>query len=181
MKNSVVIQREYEDLSNYPWNKLYRTELITQNHIWFDESITVAEDALFNMRYMQFAGRVSVLDINSCNHVIRGDSLVNTPIDFQKYKQTFLWIFKEFQRCFLLRNDDEQTIVGNKLLYYFLIFCARSPKEELRALLKEINTDKYRKYIRSAECINLNYRIFKTLYLLHFNRLLCLYSKLKRK
>ncbi len=44
------------------WNKLYRRDLIEQNHLAFAEDISWSEDFLFNMEYLTYIERAAVLD-----------------------------------------------------------------------------------------------------------------------
>ncbi|PLS01116.1 glycosyltransferase family 2 protein [Neobacillus cucumis] len=45
----------------FVWNKLYRAEIIRNNRIRFDESITRSEDVLFNLDYIKNANRFSFI------------------------------------------------------------------------------------------------------------------------
>ncbi|WP_088041613.1 glycosyltransferase [Bacillus sp. EAC] len=45
----------------FVWNKLYRAEIIKNNGIWFDESITRSEDILFNLEYIKCAESFSFI------------------------------------------------------------------------------------------------------------------------
>lgn len=42
------------------WNKIYRINIIRNNHLRLDEKIAVGEDLLFNAQYFQFCNRVVV-------------------------------------------------------------------------------------------------------------------------
>lgn len=45
----------YEDYINPPFNKLYETEMIRENQIWFPEGNDLGEDLLFNLEYFRHA------------------------------------------------------------------------------------------------------------------------------
>lgn len=46
----------YEDYMNPPFNKLFRTETIRTHGLQFPEKMSLGEDLLFNLRYLQAAG-----------------------------------------------------------------------------------------------------------------------------
>lgn len=176
--NHYVSSREFEDLANYPWNKLYVTEIIKKNELQFDEKRFIAEDALFNMKYLQYIKKISLLSFSVCNHYIRDNSLVNKKVDSIVLQMTFLEIFN----CFVKAYGEEQNEkkIGTKLLYYSLRISAILTTYEMNQFFRLIQGTEYRKYILSAECINMNYRIFKALYILRWNRMLIIYTNLKK-
>ena len=44
------------------WPNLYKGELIQENHIRFPEGVSIGEDLLFNMEYLSFVKKLSVVD-----------------------------------------------------------------------------------------------------------------------
>lgn len=178
-----VSDREYEDLANYPWNKFYVANIIKENKVYFESGTYIAEDAIFNMKYLQYTKEVSISEDAICNHFIRENSLVNSKVDTDILKSTFLKIFEEYKKCFEINDWEKENIdyIGTKLLYYFLRLCSEYKNRNTLRFIKEINIKKFRKYIGKARCINLNYRIFKTLYILRFNNILYWYTEIKRK
>ncbi|WP_302626653.1 glycosyltransferase [uncultured Eubacterium sp.] len=180
--NIMVSNRETEDMVNYPWNKLYVRQILDDNNIRFDETISVSEDALFNMIYLQHINKVTVIEECLYKHYMVEGSLVNSKIELDKQKDTLLMIFKEYERNYSIRNmeDKYRTVIGKKLLYYFLRLCQIYKGDKLRQIIKELHHTDYFKYIKKAECINLNYKIFKWLYCFNLNRLLAIYSEVKQ-
>lgn len=43
----------FSQRSNMPWNKVYRTEIIKENNIFFDTSLVVAEDICFTLAFLE--------------------------------------------------------------------------------------------------------------------------------
>lgn len=50
-----------EDVFGWPWNKLYKNDIITLNKIRFDESVNILEDELFNLNYCLFIDKVTII------------------------------------------------------------------------------------------------------------------------
>ena len=45
------------------WNKMYCTEILKKQSVWFDENINLGEDALFNLRYFEkVQGKICVIN-----------------------------------------------------------------------------------------------------------------------
>lgn len=176
--NNYVSRREFEDFANYPWNKLYVTEIIKKNSLQFDEDKSIAEDALFNMKYLRYIKKISLLNFSVCNHYIRDNSLVNKKIDNIVLQMTFLEIFDCFVKAY--EKDENERKIGTKLLYYSLRISIVLTMDEMDVFFKLIQRNEYRKYMLKAKCINLNYRIFKALYILRWNRMLMIYTNIKK-
>lgn len=46
------------------WNKLYLSEIIMKNNIRFDDKISFAEDFIFNIKYLEYVTKVSIVHNN---------------------------------------------------------------------------------------------------------------------
>lgn len=54
----------YEDYVNSPCNKLYDMQVLKENHIKFDETLSLGEDMMFNLEYFQYAPlEYTVIDV----------------------------------------------------------------------------------------------------------------------
>ena len=49
-------------LFNQIWNKIYRTDIIKNNKIRFNENLEVCEDQLFNLEYLKNIKKIKVID-----------------------------------------------------------------------------------------------------------------------
>lgn len=52
------------------WNKIYRTDIIKDNHIWFVPSKDILEDRIFNIEYAGYAKSVALLPYIGYKYVI---------------------------------------------------------------------------------------------------------------
>lgn len=59
LDNFGVLFRDY--YINYPWNKLYRTRIIKENNIRFDNSLKWGEDLIFNLEYFKYCNAFSLV------------------------------------------------------------------------------------------------------------------------
>ena len=68
VKRSDVLKLSAKFLLNSPCNKLYCTNIVKNNHICMDEHISIAEDLLFNLKYMDAAGNCSIVIVNQAKY-----------------------------------------------------------------------------------------------------------------
>ncbi len=181
--NKYTTEFGFEHMVNYPWNKLYVSKIIKENNVFFDERITVSEDAVFNMQYLKYIDNAKIIQDTLVKHYIRKDSLVSRRVSKEVQKYTILRIYDEYKNNYVNRQQLENNIgkVGRYLMYCFLRLFEIYDGKELLSLIKESQGEEYRTIIKNADCININYRVFKTLYLLKFNKLLYYFSNLKKR
>lgn len=55
-------QHYEEEITNTPFNKLYKSQILKENHIYFPEGITMGEDLLFNLDYLAFTKQILIFD-----------------------------------------------------------------------------------------------------------------------
>ncbi len=56
------------------WNKLFKTDIITDNKITFSEKCRIGEDLAFNLKYLMHAGSISCIPDRCLRYVIREGS-----------------------------------------------------------------------------------------------------------
>lgn len=181
--NCYTIIDNFEHFANYPWNKMYRANIIRENEVLFDETITVSEDAVFNMQYLKYIDNISAITDTLVKHYILKESLVTTKVAKNIQKNTILKIFEEYKSNYKIRDKEEESkkVVGTNLIYSLLKLCDIFEARELSAFIDEIQNKEYRTIIKSAKCRNTNYRIFKLLYMINAKRLMYYYSIIKKR
>jgi len=60
---------------NANWNKLFAASVLQKHNVRFDEGMTIWEDLLFNLMYLQFAGKAVVLSAPLYNYRVNSASL----------------------------------------------------------------------------------------------------------
>ena len=101
----------------YPnWNKFYKSSIIRDNNIKFDESIEFGEDRLFNYDYLRHCETIVTSSIFKNEYIKRTDNSLST-----KYHKDFfnmaIKLHKEKMKCFIdLSNnapiDEIKNFVG---------------------------------------------------------------------
>ena len=113
-----------------PWNKLYRADIIRENHILFDEGIAWCEDLLFNLEYYQCCKKIHILNCKSgvyqyfvrdtgATGVIKNNKVEEARIEEIRY-QKLLEYFEQY-------DLQEELKLGWKYInfYYRLTNCVK--------------------------------------------------------
>lgn len=71
-RKSLINLLENNEMLNTLWNKMYRTEIIKNNNIKFDEEESRGEDLLFNLDYILYAkGGIYIIDKLLYHYIMR--------------------------------------------------------------------------------------------------------------
>ena len=187
MMVNYLSQSKYEGVFNYLWNKLYKRERIEEGKVRFDENITLAEDALFNMELYSHCKNYTFIDACLYLHYDNEESLEKQPKDIYTLRDTYFEICLRYEKLYICEKMAEkyQGIIGNKYLYYAIVLldtlCIENKDNKMKQkFVKEFLefTDIIEK-ISKADCYNMNYRIMKQLLKIKNTFLILLYSNLK--
>jgi glycosyltransferase involved in cell wall biosynthesis len=126
IKEDLLITREHfaECMSDAPadfyygvvWNKLYRTEIIVQHHIFFSPRFKWCEDFLFNLEYLQYITNeycISTIKKPLYFYVKRLGSTCESPLSYTKtfsMKYELLGYYRNLYKSINLYNDNKLKI-----------------------------------------------------------------------
>lgn len=106
------------------WNKLYRRELIEQNHLDMPAEISWCEDFMFNLEYIRHVRTIYALQTPIYYYVKRRGSLVTQGTSITKTVKMKLMVF-EYYNNFYKHVLDEEDYEKNRLqVYRFLVAAA---------------------------------------------------------
>ena len=78
----VALESFYEHVlcqrSNEPWSKIYNSDIIKENNIAFDTSLTIGEDVCFSLRFLEYCSDCFIADVAPYNYLINPDGLCNS-------------------------------------------------------------------------------------------------------
>jgi len=112
------------DYSN--WNKLYSNEIIKQNSLQFNEQMTIWEDLLFNLMYLNYIGAIITLDKCLYHYRVHPTSIMGQKRE-QISEQYNLLYANYIQFCqqnhlskeeAVFRQERGDTCINN-ILYFF--------------------------------------------------------------
>lgn len=87
-----VLKFSARGLLNSPCNKLYHMEIIKERHLRMKEEISIAEDLLFNLQYLDVAGECQIVILNKVPYYYVRNGQVSLD---NGYKKNFYAIHKE--------------------------------------------------------------------------------------
>lgn len=118
-----VIELEKKTLYGYAWNKIYKTDILRDSSIIF-ENITLIEDITFNVKLFYHIKSLNILDAAPYNYKKRIDgSLTNKFVKdyFELHKTRVEIIYKQYETWGLC-GDEVKTALAN--IYSRYIFSA---------------------------------------------------------
>lgn len=188
MLTQYLSRSRYEGLFNYVWNKLYRSEVIKGNGVFFDESITLAEDAIFNMDVFQFCQKYCCISDVLYQHFDNDNSLEKQEKEIEDLHTTYMNICDKYKNIYRKNGLDKKykELIGNKYLYYVIVLldtvCKEKDKKTQNAYVNELLGSKpIMEMIKMADCQNANYKIVKLLLRMKCKRLILYFTKAKMK
>lgn len=114
-----------DDKFSSVFTKIYRTEVLISNDIYFDEQININEDWLFNIKAFTYAKRIAVINKPYHNYMVENMSSLS-----RKYRSDFDTVFKrkyekliEYMSEWEIYNDS-MLIKLNTSYCYYLAFSA---------------------------------------------------------
>lgn len=75
---------EQSDILNSPVFKLYNKDIIDNNKLRFDKTVSYGEDHLFSMDYLKFSNKTVIMDFCGYNYVRHNNSLTKRNLDIGK-------------------------------------------------------------------------------------------------
>ncbi len=75
-----------KSICGYPWNKLYRLDIIKKFNIKFDEDIKIMEDLIFNLKYLEVISNIKYVDDAIYYYVQRENSALKKSVQFNNFK-----------------------------------------------------------------------------------------------
>ena len=158
------------------WNKVYWANIIKNNHILFDESITIGEDLLFTVEYLKYVKKVKSISKILYVYNVNPTGAMNSSGSSKVYKETWNSEWVALQKSELLLQSitsNEKSVeiknkkfrVASKLLYFSKKLDYKMP-EDIRIQLKsEIRKNFLTFFWHSHDDFRMKLRIFKRLLL----------------
>lgn len=169
IKEELIVKQE----NGYVWNKMYKTNIIKKNKLYFDDEITMREDLLFNLEFFKYANNAQYIEKNFYHYLIRENSAIS-----KMHKKLFFMIKKIYNRTIqCIENYDisknSNLIQEVNIRYSELIFNSiksilltdipiKNKYEELSSALEDDiiieNRKMFKKYSKQIKC-KIFYRI----------------------
>lgn len=131
------------------WNGLYKTEIINENRIAFDENMRAgAEDYAFNLEYFNYVSHVSLIEYPVYKHFSREEQ--SASFGFNENRQNC--IIKVYHTEAKLLRDYEissETYIRHQLWYFYMLVRELSFRDT--ALRKEEILERLKRFAGEME------------------------------
>lgn len=105
-----VLKLSARYLLNSPWNKLYHGDIIRKHNLRMDRNISIAEDLLFNLQYLDAAGECPVVILNrvTYRYVRNGQPSLDSGYrkDYYRIHKRVLENFWQYVRDWQVPKED---------------------------------------------------------------------------
>lgn len=140
-----------DNLINSPVNKLYRRDILNNNYIRFDENINLGEDLIFNLQYLEYCNKISVIpdvlykyqkfNTNSLTQGYRKELFQNQQMLFKTIKRFMKKnkIYNGSNKEFLAVSFSNSIVIS--LANFFHEHCELDSKEIKREIKNIIQND----------------------------------------
>ena len=94
---------------NFAWGKLYDGEIIRDNHLRFQQGLSMVEDVLFNLEYIQKVKTISV-----CSDVVVNYRQIAGTLSKKYTPKLFDWYVQSYQSIEELLLAEDTMTTGNR-------------------------------------------------------------------
>lgn len=158
-----MVQMELIPLFGYLCNTVYKSSIILDNCLQFNEHYRVNEDFDFNIRYFKYVHRLRCIDYCGYHYAKRFGSGSLSSQKNDEYYNLHMMKIREFLQCFSsIETIDQQTLSNIFWLYTRFVYSAIQRKvtnqEPINEFIKEIKTNKLFLIYQTVDFLNMNYK-----------------------
>lgn len=136
----VLTAAQYADSENYltcVWGTLFKSSIVNDHTLRFDEKVRLGEDQIFLLSHMQYCKRLQRIGDVLYFYRDNEQSAVNNPKP--EYEMTSVRAFKELKRA----NPIAKKRCDAMFMYYFfpLVISSNTPASVIKDLYKDVNLE----------------------------------------
>lgn len=150
-----VLFRDY--YISYPWNKLYKADIIKENDIQFDNSIKWGEDLIFNIEYIKYCNFFSFIKRDLYIYNQNNDSSITSNYNKQYFENQLMMYTKiiNFLNNESVFVDKNKEIINDKISDIIIESILNLVNEKSKLTNKEIlnNINRIINWERTEETI----------------------------
>lgn len=138
--SDVLSATQYADSENYltcVWGTLFKTSIVEEHSLRFDEKVRLGEDQIFLLSHMQYCKRIQRIRDVLYFYRDNEQSAVNNPKP--EYEMTSVRAFKELKRT----NPIAKKRCDAMFMNYFipLVLLSKTPVSVIKDLYKDVNLE----------------------------------------
>lgn len=174
-ERSDVLKFSARYVLNSPTNKLYHRDIVEKGRLRMDEQLSIAEDLLFNLRYLELAGRCKIAILNhiSYYYVRNGQNSLDSG-----YRQNYYEIHQKvlaelWEKCIEWQVPQEDYPLYDQRYWEYMQAalqnqeykdCPLTLTQKIRENSRIISDERFQKCLsgHKAQMGRINYRLLKT-------------------
>ena len=141
------IQYDYDKLQSIlwaPWGKLYKLDIIQEHHIIFPPDLLIAEDQIFNFRYIYYVNKYAFIDIYGYYYNQDNEYSLIKDITKKKMEDDFIrLLFAKYflqKRMIIHKNKIFMNcIIGHIALFFRQKECSQINYKEFYKMLTKLS------------------------------------------
>ncbi|MBY6839004.1 glycosyltransferase [Clostridium botulinum] len=112
--------------NGYSWNKIYKREIIEKNNLNFNQEITMCEDLLFNLNFLQYINKIGYINEYYYSYLMRSDSAIHIFNETSFYARKI--IYEKTKKNSRIWGMNQQYIVNkiNEFNSYKIYECLKN-------------------------------------------------------
>lgn len=169
------------------WAKLYDMNIIKENNIKFNESISLGEDMLFNFDYFRVTNQIAITNKFLYHYICDEGNSLTSRTDFEKFNTTKLLLQTSLQfveECGI--NNSAESIIAKIYLRgcfrsiesIFSVECHLSKKEKYQ-YISSIKNDRCTKNTLEIKANDREHKIYKFVLTLNRSLLIKIFAYLR--
>ncbi len=152
MGNEKIIKREYLSVGdnlkdsiydelltgrfNNVWSSVYRSDIIKNNRLYFDESMKMGEDAAFNIQFSLVCNDIVYLNSLIYNYNANVKNSATNQYKFE-YLKDYICLFDNYRKIVDLSSNKRLLVDRNYYIYQLYKCISNSNRGQLRSLFNE--------------------------------------------
>lgn len=157
------------------WNKVFLGQIIRDNNIMFDSSITIGEDLLFIMNYLKYVKQVRGVVGQLYEYTLNIDGAMNKSTLARKYNKNWdsEWcavkqaekIQLDMGNCVSKEMRLKKVRVSSKLLYFAKKLNYEMPKDQKKEMEETVKKNFLSFFLCGSDKLRMKLRVFKRIVL----------------
>ncbi len=157
-REAIIKLFSQDSFCGWPWNKLYKTQIIRDNKLVFPEDIHFCEDEIFVLNYIIHCNHVVYLSRILYHYTVNNTSVNLNMITQKEFNYNFLERLKADEICHkilssfndseILNTHNARQFVSNRIVLQKFLACYSNDKITLRKIQK--NLLKYYPYYKTS-------------------------------
>lgn len=163
----IFIYAEINNINNSPCWKLFKSDIIRDSNLYYDESISYGEDHLFVLNYLKYVKSIFISSKSGYHYVHqKSDSLTTSYTIDEKLYYYGLEVYKARRNALTSLKINDKVFVGyiEKQFAIYILLSVASMYHSQSLINKKVRIEKIVTYTNYLKSLSLNKNFFRANY-----------------